>query len=174
LERWKGHIPLLHALSTIKDRDDWTCWIAGGPQRPHEHAYFQEMQSTAANLGIQDRVRFLGQRTDVHLLMQAAEIFCQPNTGPEPFGVVFIEALYSGLPVVATSIGGPVEIITPSVGRLVEPNNPDAVSRALGKLLSDDLLRKDMATKAPFRARELCGFEAQLSKLRKILHKLKS
>ena len=56
-----------------------------------------ELRSSADRAGIADRVRFLGQRADVSRLMAAADVFCQPNTGPEPFGIVFVEALYAGL-----------------------------------------------------------------------------
>ena len=44
-------------------------------------------------------------------LLAAADVFCQPNSGPEPFGIVFVEALYAGLPVIATAIGGAQEIV---------------------------------------------------------------
>ena len=48
-------------------------------------------------------------------LMPAADVFCQPNLGPEPFGIVFIEALGRGLPVVSTTLGAALEIVTDAV-----------------------------------------------------------
>ena len=72
----------------------------GGAQRSHEAVYLAELRQAADRAGIGDRVRFLGQRTDVPDLLAAADVFCQPNTGPEPFGIAFVEALYAGLPVV--------------------------------------------------------------------------
>jgi glycosyltransferase involved in cell wall biosynthesis len=51
-------------------------------------------------------------RSDVARLLAAADIHCQPNIGPEPFGITFIEALYAGLPLVTTSIGGAIEMST--------------------------------------------------------------
>ena len=44
-------------------------------------------------------------------LMAAADIYCQPNTTPEPFGIAFVEALAAGVPVVTTAMGGPLEIV---------------------------------------------------------------
>jgi len=55
------------------------------------------------------RVRFVGERLDVARILAAADIFCQPNIEAEPFGIVFIEALYAGLPVVASASGGALE-----------------------------------------------------------------
>ena len=70
-----------------------------------------ELKAIADRGGVADRVRFLGQRSDVPRLMAAADVFCQPNAGPEPFGVVFVEALYAGLPVVTSAFGGAVEVV---------------------------------------------------------------
>ncbi len=78
-------------------------------------------------------------------LLAAADIHCQPNTGPEPFGITFIEALYAGLPVVTTSIGGALEIVDGSCGMLVEPNDPAALAGALRRLIEDRELRADVA-----------------------------
>jgi glycosyltransferase involved in cell wall biosynthesis len=50
------------------------------------------------DLRIADRVRFAGQRDDVPRLLAAADLHCQPNSSPEPFGVAFVEALAAGLP----------------------------------------------------------------------------
>jgi glycosyltransferase involved in cell wall biosynthesis len=102
LEEWKGHRALLNGLGLVRDLPDWTCWIVGGVQRAHEAPYLEALKILAADLRISERVRFVGQRSDVPRLLAAADIFCQPNSGPEPFGIVFVEALYAGLPVVAS------------------------------------------------------------------------
>jgi glycosyltransferase involved in cell wall biosynthesis len=103
----------------------------------------------------------LGQRSDVPDLLQAADLFCQPNTGPEPFGIVFIEALYAGLPVVSTNMGGAAEIIDESCGLLTDPE-PDAVADALYRLVTDSELRLRLASKAAKRARALCDPELRI------------
>src|SRR5262249_49606163 len=121
LEPWKGHQLLLEALAKLAPLSGWVCWIAGGPQLPGEDAYLAELRQPSDRLGVTGRVRWLGQRSDVPSLLAAADIHCQPNTGPEPFGIAFIEALYAGLPVVTTAIGGPMEIINDTCGVLVAP-----------------------------------------------------
>ncbi len=171
LERWKGHCLLLEALAQLKDVPDWICWIAGGAQRPREAAYLEELDSLAANSGISDRVRFLGQRADVPALLAAADIHCQPNTGPEPFGVSFVEALYAGLPVVTTSMGGAVEIVDDSCGVLVSAE-PRALTNALSELLANRAVRDRLASGGPRRASALCNPRNQLGALSETLNTL--
>ena len=104
LEPWKGHELLLDALGKLRATANWRWWIVGGPQRPHEQEYFDRLRRQSARLGLTERVRFIGQRSDVPRLLACADLHCQPNTGPEPFGIAFVEAMYAGLPVVTTAI----------------------------------------------------------------------
>ena len=173
LEPWKGHQLHLRALARLRDLPGWVSWIAGGPQRPKEEAYFRELQDLAHEMGIGDRVRFLGQRSDVPELLRAADIHCQPNTGPEPFGIAFVEALYAGLPVVTTALGGAQEIVDETCGILVKPGDEQELAQALRKLIGDRTLLARLAAGGPARARGLCGPAAQLEKLRAIFEGLR-
>ena len=168
MEAWKGHLLHLEALSRIKDMPGWTCWIAGGPQRPEEEQYLGSLRKKAVELGIADRVQFLGQRSDVRTLLAAADIFCQPNQGPEPFGIVFIEALYAGLPLLTTAMGGPPEIIDDSCGILVEPGQPAQIAEALRRLIESPGLRDRLRQAGPSRARQLCDPGAQIHRLKDV------
>jgi len=105
LEPWKGHRLYLEALGHLRDVGTWVCWQVGGAQRPHESEHLAAMRALCVELGIAQRVRFLGQRVDVHALLAAADIHCQPNLAPESFGSTFIEGLFAGLPIVTTAIG---------------------------------------------------------------------
>jgi glycosyltransferase involved in cell wall biosynthesis len=134
-ERWKGHVLLLEALSLLKP-GDWQVWIAGGPQRPHEKRYYSDLQATAQRLGIGDRIIWLGDRRDIPRILAAADIHCQPNTGPEPFGNAFIEAMQAGLPVVTTRLGAAPEIIDETCGLLTAPGDPRSLANALQTLMA--------------------------------------
>ena len=116
MEAWKGHRVLLAALERMRAVPGWTCWIVGGAQSPDEEAYERELRSAARVFGLEARIRFTGQRADVPSLLAAADLYCQPNTAPEAFGVVFVEALYAGLPVITSGIGGPLEILDRECG----------------------------------------------------------
>ena len=110
MESLKGQLVLLEALSKLKDLSDLVCWFVGGAQRASEIAYLQELKRLANELGIAQRVHFLGERRDVPRLLAAADIFCQPNTGPDAFGISFVEALCWSTSL-TTSIGGSTEIV---------------------------------------------------------------
>ena len=115
---YKGHEILIEALGQLRSRSDWTAWIAGGPQTPEEALLAERLQARAVALGITDRVRFFGERRDVTRLLSAADVHCQANIGPEPFGICFVEALAAGLPVVTSAIGGALEVVTRGSGRV--------------------------------------------------------
>src|SRR5262249_11921639 len=112
----------------------------------------------ARQFGIWERVQFLGERADVLDVMGAADVFCQANTRPEPFGLVFVEALSQGLPVVALAEGGIPEIVTPQCGILT---SSDQLSTAIQALVGDPSLRRRLGGNGPARAAELCDPERQ-------------
>jgi glycosyltransferase involved in cell wall biosynthesis len=95
-----------------------------------EAPYLQSPKNLAADLQISDRIRFVGQRSDVPRLLAAADVFCQPDSGPEPFGIVSVEALYAGLPVVATAIGGAQDSSTAPADDLCSQPMPEPCATA--------------------------------------------
>ncbi|HVA80776.1 MAG TPA: glycosyltransferase [Candidatus Binataceae bacterium] len=171
MEPWKGHRLHLEALSRLRDLPGWICWIVGGAQRRDELRYEAELRAAARSFGIADRVRFVGERQDVSRLLHAADIYCQPNTGPEPFGIAVVEALHAGLPVVTSAMGGALEIIDPEVGFLTEPS-PDAVAAALKQLIEDGRMRAGLGAAGPARARQLADPDVQILRLKQVLDEL--
>lgn len=165
LERWKGHEVLLRALAQVGNVPGWAAWIAGGAHRPAERRYEQRLRSLAREVGIAPRVHFLGEQTDVARLMAAADVYCQPNTAPEPFGLACVEALYAGLPVVGTDAGGVREIVTPDCGVLLPAGGVDAVAAAIRDLLQDSVRRQQLGAAGPARAAALCDPARQLRRL---------
>ena len=168
MEPWKGQRLHLEALGLLRELPGWMCWQVGGGQRPFEVTYLDELRTLAARLGIAERVRFLGQRSDVGRLLAAADIYCQPNTGAEPFGIAFIEALAAGLPVVATAMGGAKEIVNDSCGMLVQ-GDASSVASSLRQLIRDSSLRSKLAMSGQTRAQELCGASTQMNRLGPLL-----
>ncbi len=169
MQEWKGHRLLMQAASRIKSNRQWILWFVGGAQREFEQSYLVSLRATAAELGIEDRVRFLGHRSDVDRLLAASDIHCQPNIFPEPFGIAFIEALYAGIPVVTTQIGGATEIVNDSCGVMVPPDDPNALAAALERLIADGERRRQLGSAGPARARELCDPVRQIQEIQRLL-----
>ena len=171
LEKWKGQSVHLDALVRLNAVPGWQAWFAGGPQKPGEEEYLSELKLAAARGGIEHRVKFLGQRADVLKLMAAADVYCQPNSGPEPFGIAFIEALAAGLPIVSSSFGGALEIVTDTCGILCAPEDDGVVASALGGLIADPIRRRALGAAGPARAAELCDPARQLAALARVASK---
>ena len=169
LEPWKGNREALEALATLRDVHGWTYWMVGGPQRASDERYFRELQEVARRTGISDRVRFAGERRDVAAILRAADIYCQPNTSPEPFGISLVEAQAAGLPIVTTALGGALEIVDDTCGLLVAPHDPDALAAALRRLLGDDALRRRLGQAARDRSGALCDLTRQMQRMYEVL-----
>ena len=164
LEAGKGHAQLLEALAAVR-AFGWEAWIVGGVQQPADRAFLDDLHRLARSHGMEERVRFLGQRSDVADLLAAADIYCQPNIAPDSFGLSFVEALASGLPVITTRLGGAPEIVDDSCGVLVAPGSTEAVTAALERLIASDVERDALASAARVRAKEFCGVARSLAGL---------
>ncbi len=171
LERLKGLHLLVEALVRLRREPRWMCWIAGGAQREPEHRYLFELEQACRRGGTAGRVRFLGERGDVRVLMAAADLFCQANVEPDAFGITFVEAMYAGLPVVTTAMGGALEVVDGTTGILVRPE-PAAVGDAIRSLLVDPSRRASLGSAGPRRAavlsdpgERLRGLDAALAAL---------
>jgi L-malate glycosyltransferase len=107
--------------------------------------YPAELRRLTDELGLDAQVSFLGQRTDVPALLPGLDVFCLASFD-EPFGLVNVEAMAAGVPVVATRAGGVPEIIDDGVtGLLVDVGNDVAMADAVGRLLGDDALAGSIA-----------------------------
>jgi glycosyltransferase involved in cell wall biosynthesis len=172
IEPGKGHLALIRAVGQLADVPGWSLWIAGAAQRPHEQTYLDEINAEIARLHLASRVRWLGERTDVPLLMAAADVFCQANTSPDAFGIVFAEGLLSGLPVVTPDMGGAPEIVSQTCGRLVPPDDADALAGALRALVQDAGLRRRLGANGPAHAAARVSPEIVLPRLARTLESL--
>jgi L-malate glycosyltransferase len=115
-------------------------------------AFGERLPTLASERGVPDRVRFLGERADVPNVLAATDVLLMPFWR-EPFGRVAVEAMAMGVPVVASEVGGPAEIVRPDVdGVLLPPRAPEVWSRALEQLLPDAALRQRLGENALVRA----------------------
>jgi glycosyltransferase involved in cell wall biosynthesis len=102
-------------------------------------------------------------------VLSAADIYCQPNTAPEGFGLTFIEAMRAGLPVVTSGIGGACEIVNGSCGILTQPGDVTSLASALRDLITDGPLRARLSAEAQKRPQELCDPTLQMRRIQALL-----
>jgi len=169
LEPWKGNREHLAALARLRDVPNWVSWHIGGAQRPQEQRHLDGLVAFAEQQGLATRARFLGERHDVADLLAAADVYVQPNTHAEPFGLAFVEALLAGLPVVTSACGGALEVVDDECGVLVPPGDTAALARSLRELIADPHRRSRLGAEGPRRARELCDPATQLAAMRTAL-----
>jgi glycosyltransferase involved in cell wall biosynthesis len=149
----KGILDVVTALAPL---DDVELLVAGGPpwamlgDDPHA----AEISSLAAELGSSDRVTLLGavDRLEVPALLRSADIVCC-TPWYEPFGLVAVEAMACGVPVVASAVGGLAEtVVHGCTGILVPPRRPGAIREAVATLLERPGMRELMQIAAAHRA----------------------
>ena len=102
-------------------------------------------------------------------VLNAADVYCQPNTEPERFGLTFVEAMHAGLPVVTSGIGGACEIVDGSCGVLTPPGDVAALAGALRPAIVDTDLRARLGADARKRPTELCDASRQMRRIQALL-----
>jgi glycosyltransferase involved in cell wall biosynthesis len=131
VDSWKGVDVLLDAFARVRAaRGDVELVVAGGVVRGKEDLFDSLATTARATPG----VHWLGARDDIAELLADLDLFVLPSTEPEPYGLVLVEALMSGTPVVATDAGGPQEIVaeaTPGSGRLVPVGDRASLASAV-------------------------------------------
>ncbi|CCE11267.1 putative glycosyltransferase, group 1 [Bradyrhizobium sp. STM 3843] len=133
LAPWKGQHVLLEALARLPDVG---CIIVGDALFG-EQDYAARLRAMADELGLVDRVHFLGHRSDVPSLMQAVDVMVHPSIDPEPFGRTLVEAMLSGVPVIATDAGAAPDILERGrAGTLIPPGDPRALAAAITSVLT--------------------------------------
>lgn len=125
---------LLTALSQLR-QERWALLLVG------EGELHADLTAQTALLGLSERVRFLGRRSDVPLIMQSSDALVMSSSW-EGFPYVIVEALANGLPIVATDVGGVREgVLHDETGLLVPPADADALTEALGRIIESRELR---------------------------------
>jgi len=163
LDAQKGHRVLFEAIPEVPDA---LFLLAGeGPER-------EPLEALAAQLGIADRVRFLGRRDDVPELLAACDAFALPSLY-EGSSLAVLEAMAAGIPIVSSAIGGTEELIEDGrSGLLVAPGDSAALAAALRRLLGDPDLGRGLAAAARERVEAGLTREAMASRVTGIYREL--
>jgi glycosyltransferase involved in cell wall biosynthesis len=154
LQPWKGQAIFLRAASLLaRERSGLRFLVVGGAILGWEGSYEADLRASAERDPVlKGRVHFTGHLDDVYPWMDAMDIVVHASFG-EPFGLVLVEALALAKPLIATDVGGPLEILEDGVsGLLVHPGDPYAIARAVRRILDEPGLADCLSTGARARA----------------------
>lgn len=154
---WKGHEMFLEAFARLAAARPRLRALLVGASPSTVGDFAPRLRARIAALGLHDRVRMVGHVEDMARAYAAMDIVVHASQRPEPFGLVVVEALAAGRPVVAAGAGGPAEVIRHERdGWLYRPGDAAALAAALATLLDRPALRSELAARAPDRA---AGFD---------------
>jgi glycosyltransferase involved in cell wall biosynthesis len=161
ISRWKGQKLLLDAFENLQTEfDNLYLLIIGSPPPGQEH-FLIDLEQSIANKGLSEKVQLHPFTRDIWKFWSAIDIASVTSTEPEPFGLVAVEAMFSGIPVVAANHGGLTEIIEhEKTGILFEPGNSQALSNAIKLLINNNLKRNKIALAGKKYAKE--NFSSEL------------
>lgn len=142
---WKGQRELLQAFADVRKEFSNAVLLVVGADAPHEGTSFTtELKQLATELGVLEFVRFTGKRSDIPAVMAACDVYTMPSF-EEPFGLVFLEAMVMGKPVVALANGGTPEVVVDGqCGLLSPPWEIGALTENIKRLLRDPEMRARM------------------------------
>lgn len=158
-ERYKGHDQVIRAVAALQDSHPDLVYVVAGDGDDRTR-----LERLAGTLGVSERVRFIGQVPDHELpdLYRAADLFVMPSTG-EGFGIVFLEALASGVPAIGGDGDGSRDPLRDGhAGHSVNPTLPDALRTAIQEMLMHP--RNAQSAQGPFARANFDGATDLLAK----------
>ncbi len=164
LAPWKGQHVLLEALPHLPG----VRAVFVGGALFGEQAYADALLTRAAELGVADRVEFLGARDDVARLMQLVDVIAHTSVAPEPFARVVMDAMLAGRPLVATATGGTPEIVQDGVsGVLFAPGDARGLASRAARVLGEPAYAVRIAAAGRERATAHFTLDAMLDAVRR-------
>jgi glycosyltransferase involved in cell wall biosynthesis len=152
LAPWKGQHILIDAIAKCPSQ---VTAILVGDALFGEQNYVQQLHQQVAKLGLENRVKFLGFRSDIPQLMSACNLITHTSTSPEPFGRVIVEAMLCQKPVVAAKAGGAMELVEHGLnGFLVTPGEPQELAQVITTCLQETEITATIANNARITASE--------------------
>jgi glycosyltransferase involved in cell wall biosynthesis len=137
LRSWKGQDVVLLALAELEQTERRGVRVVfAGADDPSAPEFRHRLDNLVAAHELEPCVQFLGDRNDVPNLMNAADIVLHASTKPEPFGLVVLEGMAHGRLVIASALGGPLQIVDEGSGWLFDPSEPLQLAMLLRRAIA--------------------------------------
>lgn len=155
IREWKGQHVVLDALAGLSESERRRLMVVFvGATAEVDAPYEARLRQMIEKNGLMGSTRLLGRRADVPDLMHAADAVLHASVIAEPFGLVVVEAMALGRPVVAADLGGPAEILTRGSGLTFDSSQPSQLTDILRRLLTSPQLLADLGSGALARVLE--------------------
>jgi glycosyltransferase involved in cell wall biosynthesis len=135
ITHWKGQAVALQVAHELKLQRINFNWTFVGTPVLGSNDYYQQLLQIVDQWGLHDCVQFIGWLDDVPSFYRSLDVLLHLPIEPEPFGLVLIEAMASGVPVIASSGGGADDLIISGGGILVSPSDVDQCISAIKKIM---------------------------------------
>jgi len=175
IQAWKGQHVLVRAAYHLKmRRRDVHIDIVGSPTLDADLAYDASLRALVQDLDVADIVTFSPHTARPAVWYDKADIVVHTSVRPEPFGLVLVEALACGKPVVATNMGGPIDITDAGRvgGLLTPPDDPEALAEAILFLLDHPDKARHLAEAGQQRVRARYGAERMVANLQAVYERI--
>jgi glycosyltransferase involved in cell wall biosynthesis len=173
LIEWKGQETLVRAFPRVRSRFPAAHLYVIGDDPSGSGDYPARLQGLVAHLGLSDAVTFTGWLDDPAPMLARMDAAVCPSLAPEPFGLVMLEAMALGVPVVASRHGGPVDIIEEGRdGLLFRPGDVEDLAEKIVSLLEDPALSRRLAEAAMTKVRTQYTMEALVSQIQRAYDRL--
>ncbi len=172
LEPGKGHLEFLRMAAEVARQVPESAFLVVGAATRGEEFRAEPIHRLAAELNLGPRLVFAGFRHDVPAVLAAMDVFAFPSRA-EAFGLVLIEAMAAGVPVVSTASDGVLDIVVDGhSGLLVPPQDVEGLTKAVLRMLREPELRRSLATAGRQRVERLFTVEHMLTQVEDLSQRL--
>ncbi|MDP2928051.1 MAG: lipopolysaccharide heptosyltransferase II [Candidatus Omnitrophota bacterium] len=169
----KGHLHFIKAMARISRLvPRLKIWIVGDAPASKE-AYKEELQILVRRLGLWHCTEFLGTQRDIPVILEHLDLVVLATTTHEAFGRVVVEAQAAGVPVVATKVGGVIDIIEDGAnGLLVPPADAKSMAEAIMRIFKDTQFARELAENAYTKVKEKYNVELMVKNTLDVYHEV--
>lgn len=173
INRWKGQKFFVDAAEIVHERLPEVIFQIAGDVYIGEEYLKQELIEYIKSKKLEEKVVILGQIDNMGEFYKQLDIFVLPSIQPEPFGLVVIEAMGYGIPVIATNHGGPVEIIDEGIdGFLVDFRDAQEMANRIIELINNSERRECMGKMGKKKRKEMFSIEVMVNSMEKVFEEI--
>lgn len=173
INRWKGQKLFVDVAEIVIEKYPNIVFEIAGEAYYGEEYLKKELEEYIEKKNLKDNIKLLGQINDMDSFYSHLDIFILPSIQPEPFGLVVIEAMEYGIPVVATNHGGPTEIIKDGIdGYLVSYDNSIEMATRIIELITDENKRTTFGERGKKKKRKLFSISTMVRNIESVFEEL--